>query len=51
MLVTKRNNASFVGEYIAQHIPRAQLQLLDATGHFPPIGAPEQVTRAILDFV
>lgn len=39
-----------VGEYLAQHIPQAQLQVLDATGHFPPISAPEQVNRAILDF-
>lgn len=39
-----------VGEYIARHVPGAKLELLDATGHFPPISAPSEVTRAILNF-
>ncbi|MDI3282430.1 alpha/beta hydrolase [Polyangium sp. 15x6] len=39
-----------VGTYLASHIPRAELQVLDATGHMPHWSAPEQVTRAILSF-
>jgi len=39
-----------VGHYLAGHIPRAELRLLDATGHMPHWSAPEQVTRAILSF-
>lgn len=39
-----------VGEFIARNIPGAKLEMLDATGHFPPISAPSEVTRAILNF-
>ncbi|MDC0747287.1 alpha/beta fold hydrolase [Polyangium mundeleinium] len=39
-----------VGTYLTNHIPRAELQVLDATGHMPHWSAPEQVTRAIQSF-
>lgn len=39
-----------VGAFLASHIPRAELQILDATGHLPHWSAPEQVTSAILSF-
>lgn len=39
-----------VGEYLARHIAGAKLEILNATGHFPPMSAPSEVTRAILNF-
>ncbi|MDI1477788.1 alpha/beta hydrolase [Polyangium sp. y55x31] len=39
-----------VGGYLARHMPRAELQILNATGHLPHWSAPEQVTSAILSF-
>jgi sigma-B regulation protein RsbQ len=37
-----------VGEYLARHLPRSRLVVLEAEGHFPQLSAPEQVTAAIL---
>lgn len=36
-----------VGEYLARHIPRAQLVHINATGHFPHLSAPAAVTQAM----
>ena len=40
-----------VGQFVHDSIPGSTLHLLDATGHFPNLSAPEQTTNAILDFV
>lgn len=40
-----------VGEYVAQHVPRASLVMLEATGHCPNLSAPVPTTQAIADFV
>jgi sigma-B regulation protein RsbQ len=39
-----------VGEYLASHIPNAELLVLDATGHLPHLSAPDAVTAAIRAF-
>lgn len=36
-----------VGEYLQRHLANSQLHLLDATGHFPHLSAPDQVNRII----
>ena len=36
-----------VGRYMAQHIPRGRLRILDASGHLPHISRPAVVTEAI----
>ena len=38
-------------EYLATHIPGAQLQVLRAEGHFPHISSPEEVSRALHDIL
>jgi len=40
-----------VGEYVHNNIRGSKLVLLDATGHCPHLTAPDQVTKAIRDFV
>ena len=40
-----------VGEYVADHIPDAELVILDATGHCPNLSAPEQTIAAMEPFV
>jgi sigma-B regulation protein RsbQ len=40
-----------VGRYVADTIPGARLELLDATGHCPQLSAPETTIRAIRDFL
>ncbi len=40
-----------VGEYLARHIPHAQLQVVAARGHLPHVSAPEAVTAAIRGFL
>jgi sigma-B regulation protein RsbQ len=40
-----------VGEYMARSIPGATLQVLNATGHFASLSAPDEVNRAIMDFI
>jgi sigma-B regulation protein RsbQ len=40
-----------VGEYVRDHVTGSKLVLLDATGHCPNLSAPNEVTRAIMDFV
>jgi sigma-B regulation protein RsbQ len=40
-----------VGQYVADAIPGARLELLDATGHCPHLSAPEETIRAIRDFL
>jgi sigma-B regulation protein RsbQ len=40
-----------VGRYVADTIPGARLQLLDAVGHCPHLSAPETTIRAIRDFL
>lgn len=40
-----------VGEFMHRQIAGSSYQLLDATGHFPHMSAPHQVTRAIREFL
>ncbi|MBW6420645.1 alpha/beta hydrolase [Rhizobium sp. XQZ8] len=40
-----------VGEYVRDNISGSQLILLDATGHCPNLSAPDEVTKAIKEFV
>jgi sigma-B regulation protein RsbQ len=40
-----------VGRYVRDHIEGSTLVLLDATGHCPNLSAPNEVTRAIREFV
>lgn len=40
-----------VGEYVRDHIPGAQMVLLDATGHCPNLSAPDETADAIAAFV
>lgn len=40
-----------VGEYMARHIPHAELVKLDSQGHLPHLSAPEAVNTAILSFL
>ena len=37
-----------VGEYLARHIPRSRLVLLDAEGHLPHLSAPQQINAVLL---
>jgi sigma-B regulation protein RsbQ len=36
-----------VGRYLAAHIPRAQLRMIDAEGHLPHMSVPHAVNHAI----
>lgn len=40
-----------VGSYVADHVPRATLVVLDATGHCPHLSAPKTVVEAIEAFL
>lgn len=40
-----------VGEYLARHIPRARMLLLNAEGHFPHLSAPSEVSAAIRELL
>jgi len=40
-----------VGRYVADHIPNARFELLDATGHCPNLSAPDQTGDAIERFL
>ena len=40
-----------VGEYVAQAMPQARLQQLEATGHCPNLSAPEETIEAIRHFL
>ena len=40
-----------VGEYVHTNLPNSEYRLLQATGHCPNLSAPEEVTKAIRDFV
>lgn len=40
-----------VGEYVASHMPNAQMVLLDATGHCPNLSAPDATAASIAAFV
>jgi len=40
-----------VGEYVHRHIPNSKLVILQATGHCPNLSAPEEVIKAMRDFV
>ncbi len=39
------------GEYLAEHIPNTRLVHIEDAGHLSPMERPEEVTRAIRDFV
>jgi sigma-B regulation protein RsbQ len=40
-----------VGDFVQRELPRAELVLLDATGHCPNLSAPEQTIAAIESFL
>ena len=40
-----------VGQYVAAAMPRAEIVLLNATGHCPNLSAPEETVAAIKDFI
>lgn len=40
-----------VAEYLNRHIRNSELAVVDATGHFPHISAPDEVTKAIKSFI
>ena len=40
-----------VGEYVAAHMPDAQLAVLDATGHCPNLSAPDETIAAMRAFL
>lgn len=40
-----------VGDYLAAHCPNSRLVTLNAEGHLPHFSSPDEVTRAIWDFV
>jgi sigma-B regulation protein RsbQ len=40
-----------VGQYVTEHMPDAQLVVLNATGHCPNLSAPDQTTAAIAEFL
>lgn len=40
-----------VGTYLAKHLPRAELKMISADGHFPHMSAPELVLDAIRAFL
>lgn len=40
-----------VGEYVAEHLPDAELVVLDAVGHCPNMSAPAETTAAIKAFL
>ncbi|WP_437683879.1 alpha/beta fold hydrolase [Sorangium sp. So ce131] len=40
-----------VGRYLADHIPRARLAVIDAYGHLPHLSAPEAVNEALRRFL
>ncbi|MCC5779309.1 alpha/beta hydrolase [Nitratireductor sp. B36] len=40
-----------VGKYVKEHIPDAHLALIDAYGHCPNLSAPDEVIKAMRDFV
>ncbi|GAB4381725.1 MAG: alpha/beta hydrolase [Elainellaceae cyanobacterium] len=39
-----------VGEYMAKHIPQSKLIPINATGHFPHLSAPEEVTKTLTEW-
>ena len=41
----------YVGEYLAAHIPRNKLVLLNAEGHLPHLSTPDEVLVAIQNFI
>jgi sigma-B regulation protein RsbQ len=40
-----------VGEYVRDHLPRAELVYLDAVGHCPNLSAPDETAAAIAAFL
>lgn len=40
-----------VGEYLSRSIPGSRLEMITAAGHFPNLGAPDQVIAALRRFV
>jgi sigma-B regulation protein RsbQ len=40
-----------VGEYLAGHIPHSRYESINATGHFPHLSAPDQISTAVFDFL
>ncbi|MFT3914683.1 MAG: alpha/beta hydrolase [Anaeromyxobacteraceae bacterium] len=52
LVLQSRNDVAVpmeVGTYLARHIPRSRLRVLDAEGHFPHVSAPEQVNGALVE--
>lgn len=40
-----------VAHWLRDHIPHAALRIIDATGHFPHLSAPDQVIAALREFI
>ena len=40
-----------VGHYVAEHLPDATLEMLDAIGHCPNLSAPDEVVRATRSYL
>lgn len=40
-----------VGEFVHRHIPQSELTVINAHGHVPSLSEPEELARAIRDFV
>jgi sigma-B regulation protein RsbQ len=40
-----------VGQYLNRAIPNSKLEIINATGHFPHISAPKEVTEALNAFL
>jgi sigma-B regulation protein RsbQ len=40
-----------VGEYVRDHMPNAELVLLEATGHCPNLSAPDETADAIAAYL
>jgi sigma-B regulation protein RsbQ len=40
-----------VGEYVRDHLPNAELVMLQATGHCPNLSAPDETAAAISRFI
>ena len=54
LIVQSQNDVAVplaVGEYLAQHIPHAQLQTIAAQGHLPHLSSPQAVLDAIRSFL
>jgi sigma-B regulation protein RsbQ len=40
-----------VAQYLHDHIPNSTLQIINATGHFPHISAPQELVKALKQLI